>query len=234
LQSRGLLLGYLRSNGYKYIAAIIAITVANVVQSLYPRVLGDFTDTLQAGGITRAAIVDSSLKLLAIGIAFGLLVGVGQFVVMRLGRRFEFVTRGKLFVHFTGLSEHYYSKHGVGQLLSYVMNDVTSVRESISMGINQTTNAVILIISVMAMMAVSSIPFYLIIVCMIPLLAIPFVVVLFGKPIRKRSMNVQESLAKMTETAEEQFGGIRVTKKFAVEPIMQARFGKTVDRIADN
>lgn len=234
LQSPRLLLGYLKANWYIYASAILAITVANVVQSLYPRVLGDFTDTLQAGGITRGAIVDSSMKLFAIGITFGLLAGVGQYVVMRLGRRFEFVTRQKLFGQFTRLSENYYSKHGVGQLLSYVMNDVTSVRESISMGINQTTNAVILIISVMVMMSFSSIPVYLILVCMIPLLAIPFVVVLFGPLIRNRSMKVQESLAKMTETAEEQFGGIRVTKKFAVEPIMRGRFGQTVDRIADN
>jgi ATP-binding cassette subfamily B protein len=234
LQSPRLLLGYLKANWYIYACAILAITVANVVQSLYPRVLGDFTDTLQAGGITRSAIIDSSKKLFLIGITFGVLAGIGQYVVMRLGRRFEFVTRQKLFAHFTRLSENYYSKNGVGKMLSYVMNDVTSVRESISMGINQTTNAVILIISVMVMMSLSSIPIYLILVCMIPLLAIPFVVVLFGPMIRDRSMKVQESLAKMTETAEEQFGGIRVTKKFAVEPIMRGRFGQTVDRIADN
>lgn len=234
MQSPRLLLGYLKANWYIYVCAILAITVANVVQSLYPRVLGDFTDTLQSGGITRQAIVGASVELLAIGITFGVLVGVGQYMVMRMGRRFEFVTRQKLFVQFTRLSENYHSKHGVGRLLSYVMNDVTSVRESISMGINQTTNAVILILSVMVMMSLSSIPVYLIIVTMIPMLAIPIVVVLFGQPIRNRSMKVQESLAKMTETAEEQFGGIRVTKKFAVESIMQERFGKTVDRIADN
>ena len=45
---------------------------------------------------------------------------------------------------------------------------------------------------------------------------------------------VQESLAAMTESAEEQFGGIRVTKTFAVEPIARPRFGETVDRIRDN
>lgn len=234
MQSPRLLLGYLREHWHIYLLGILTLTVANVVQSIYPRVLGDFTDTLQAGGITREAIVDSSVKLLVIGLTFGVLVGIGQYTIMRLGRRFEFITRRKLFVHFTGLSETYYSRHGVGQLLSYVMNDVTSVRESISMGINQTTNAVILIISVMFMMSISSIPLYLIVVCMIPLLAIPLVVVLFGRPIRERSLKVQESLAKMTEAAEEQFGGMRVTKKFAVEPIMRLRFGKTVDRIAEN
>jgi ATP-binding cassette subfamily B protein len=47
-------------------------------------------------------------------------------------------------------------------------------------------------------------------------------------------MEVQEALSTMTETAEEQFGGIRVTKKFAVEPIMNERFGRTVDQIRRN
>ncbi|MBD2865501.1 ABC transporter ATP-binding protein [Paenibacillus oceani] len=234
MQSPRVLYSYLRSHWHVYAFAILSITVANVVQAFYPRVLGQFTDTLQTGGINREAIVDASLKLLFIGIAFGLLAGLGQYIIMRLGRKFEFVARGKLFTRFTTLSEHYYSKHGVGKLLSYVMNDVTSVRESISMGVNQTTNAVILIVSVLVMMTLSSIPVYLILVCMIPLLFIPWVVVLFGPRVRGRSLKVQESLAKMTETAEEQFGGIRVTKKFAVEPIMRARFGRTVDTIVDN
>lgn len=233
MKSPRLLLDYLKSNWHLYAFAVLCITVANVVQSYYPKVLGDFTDNLQSGGVDRAAIVEYSTMLLGIGLTFGILAGIGQYTVMRLGRRFEFVTRGKLFKHFTTLSEHYYSKHGVGQLLSYVMNDVTGVRESISMGVNQTTNAVILIISVMFMMSLS-VPFYLVIICMLPMLIIPWIVTVFGPRIRARSMKVQESLAKMTETAEEQFGGIRVTKKFAVEPVMRGRFGQTVDKIVEN
>ncbi|MFE5322989.1 ABC transporter ATP-binding protein [Paenibacillus sp. NPDC056579] len=234
MKDRRLLTDYLKAHWFFYVLAILFITVANITQSYYPKVLGNFTDQLQTDGITPEIIKDYSLQLLAIGLVFGILVGSGQYTVMRLGRRFEFFTRRKLFQHFTTLSENYYSKHGVGRLLSYVMNDVTSVRESISIGLNQTTNAVILIISVIFMMYISNIPLYLILTSIIPLIAIPFVVVYFGPVIRKRSMKVQESLAKMTESAEEQFGGIRVTKKFAVENIMRNRFGKTVDQIIEN
>ncbi|MBP1990059.1 ATP-binding cassette subfamily B protein [Paenibacillus eucommiae] len=208
--------------------------LANIIQSLYPKVLGDFTDLVHKNKITEAAIIDYSLLLLVIGISCGIFFGVGQYVVMRLGRIFEFITRGKLFNHFIKLSESYYSKHGVGELLSYVMNDVTAVRESISQGINQTTNAVIITASAIVMMVISSIPLYLIVVCVLPLLIIPWLVVWFGPAIRSRSKQVQESLARMTEAAEEQFGGIRVTKKFAVEGMMKGRFGEKVDHIRDN
>ncbi|MFD0675502.1 MULTISPECIES: ABC transporter ATP-binding protein [unclassified Paenibacillus] len=234
MKAQTLLKDYMKAHWLMYITAISFMASANIIQSYYPKVLGNFTDHLQAAGITQAIIKEYSLILLAIGLAYGILFGVGQYTVMRLGRRFEFHTRRKLFNHFTTLSESYYSKNGVGRLLSFVMNDVTAVREAMSMGLNQTVNSVILLISVIIMMVISNIPLYLIAVCVLPLLIIPFAVIYFGPSIRKRSTKVQESLAKMTESAEEQFGGVRVTKKFAVEPIMRSRFGKTVDQILEN
>lgn len=169
--------------------------------------------------------------LLLIGVGQVLFNGIAMYLVMYVGRKFEFVVRRGLFKHFTQMGERFYSKNGVGKLLSYFMNDVTAVRESISMGVNSTANASMLLVASITMMLVSHIPYYLILASIFPLLLIPFIVVYLGPIIRKRSLEVQESLGLMTETAEEQFGGIRVTKKFAVEDIMNERFGKTVDQI---
>jgi ATP-binding cassette subfamily B multidrug efflux pump len=178
--------------------------------------------------------VNYSLLLLAIGVGNALIGGLAQYLVMYVGRLFEFLVRKKLFAHFSGLSERFYSQNGVGKLLSYFMNDVTSVRESISQGVNATASASMLLISTMAMMLLSGIPYDLILYSVLPLLLIPWIVTRFGPVIRKRSRTVQESIATMTESAEEQFGGIRVTKKFAVEPIMNKRFGEATDRIRAN
>lgn len=71
------------------------------------------------------------------------------------------------------LGEHFYSRNGVGKLLSYVMNDVTAVREALARGVNQSTNSSILIVSAVSMMLLSDIPLYLIAVSVLPLLAIP-------------------------------------------------------------
>lgn len=214
--------------------SILFHLIANIIQVNFPKVLGDFTNELESGSLTTDAVIRYSWLLLGIGVGFALIGGLAQYLVMYVGRLFEFLTRRRLFTHFTGLSERFYSKNGVGKLLSYFMNDVTSVRESISMGVNQTAGATILLVSTVTMLFLSDIPYYLIIACIVPLLSIPVIVTKFGPVIRKRSMSVQESLGTMTESAEEQFGGIRVTKKFAVEAIMNRRFGVTVDRIRDN
>lgn len=226
-----LLTRYLKQNKLLYLTAIVLIILSNVDQSLLPQVLGNVTDGLKDGTLGREGIIQQSLILLAIAVSYGVLFGLGQFTIMRLGRRFEFLTRGRIFAQFSRLSEDFFSKQGTGKLLSYVMNDVTSVREAISFGVTQTTNAVFMVISCVAMMLITGIPVILILVSVCPLILIPLLVIYFGPRIRERSMHVQEDLATMTESADEQIGGIRVTKTFAMEATAQKRFDETVDGV---
>ena len=234
MKSSGILKPFVGESWRIYVSSFVFHTAASIVFACFPMVLGHFTDRLQAGELTEHDIVRYSLLLLAIGAGNVLIGGYGHYLIMYVGRRFEYVTRRRLFTHFSGLSEHFYSRNGVGKMLSYFMNDVTGVRESISMGVNQTMAAALLLFSCIGAMILSGIPLYLIAASIVPLFLIPWIVTRFGPVIRKRSLKVQEALGAMTETAEEQFGGIRVTKKFAVEPIMVERFGSYVDRIRDH
>jgi ATP-binding cassette subfamily B multidrug efflux pump len=234
VKGRNLLLHHFKKHMLLYFMAVSIMAVSNVINSFFPKVLGQFTDELYQNGLSENTIMEYSFILLCIGVGYGALYGVGQYLSHHLGRVFEYHTRQSLFQHFTRLSEFYFSKNGVGKLLSYVMNDVKAVREAISNRVNQMTNSSILLVSVIVMMLISDIPLVLVFVCVLPLLSIPFLVVYFGPKIREGSHRVQDSLAAMSASAEEQFGGIRITKTFALEPIAQQRFGQTVDRIRDN
>lgn len=231
LKSTTILKDFFKQYWHFYVLSIFLHLISNLINVFFPSVLGDFTDKLQIGHLNKGLIAEYGLLLLAIGIGHILFNGSAMYLVMYAGRKFEYLVRSILFRHFTGMNERFYSKNGVGKLLSYFMNDVTAVRESISMGVNATANASMLLIASVTMMIISHIPLYLILSSVFPLLLIPFIVVYLGPLIRRRSLQVQEALGTMTETAEEQFGGIRVTKKFAVEQIMQERFGRTVEQI---
>lgn len=234
MKSEGVLKPYFKQTWPIYLGSFTLHAAASIVFAYFPKVLGDFTDKLKGGALGSQDVVHYSLMLVLIGAGYALLGGYGQYLVMYVGRLFEYMTRRRLFTHFSGLSEHYYSKNGVGKMLNYFMNDVTGVRESISMGINQTAMASMLLVSCIGAMILSDIPLYLIAASVGPLLFIPWIVIKIGPVIRQRSRKVQEALGTMTESAEEQFGGIRVTKKFAVEPIMIKRFGAKVDQIKTN
>lgn len=177
MSKKGLLRGYVVSNWPVYLVAVLLIIASNVGQASLPRILGSFTDQLMQNSLQMQTVVRYSLSLLAIAIGYNLLFGTGQFMIMKLGRRFEFMTRERIFSKFSELSEHYFSKQGNGKLLSYVMNDVTSVREAISNGVTLMTNATFLLLSCIVMMLLSGIPLTLILISVVPLLAIPFLVV---------------------------------------------------------
>lgn len=233
MKTPALVYDFIKKRWYIYVSGILFTTAANLIYANFPRLIGEFADSLNEGALSAAAVSDYGLMLLVIGIGYALLGGIGQFHVMYVGRVFEFETRRLLFGHFTVMSESFYAGQGVGKLLSYFMNDVKSVRESIASGINQTANAVILMAASIYMMLMSDVPLYLIAVSVLPMAIIPYLVVRFGPEIRKGSAKVQNALGDMTEMAEEQFGGIRVTKKFAVEAVMEQRFGAAVDEIRD-
>lgn len=233
LDSQRILRDFFRKTWLAYAISIALHTVANIIHVNFPKVLGNFTDELKAGQLSMDGVARYSLMLLAIGVGFAAIGGLAQYLVMYTGRYFEFMNRRRLYAHFTGLGEKFYSKNGVGKLLSYFMNDVTAVRESISMGVNQTAGASILLVSTIVMLLLTDVPVYLVTACIFPLLLIPVIVVYFGPIIRARSLKVQEAIGAMTESAEEQFGGIRVTKKFAVEQTMRNRFAETVERIRE-
>jgi len=234
LDSQGILSQFFKRTWIFYVCSIMLHGIANIVHVQFPHVLGKFTDELQWGQLSWDGIFRYGWLLLLIGTGFAVLGGLAQYLVMYTGRLFEYMNRKRLYHHFLDLSEKFYSKNGVGKLLSYFMNDITSVRDSISMGVNQTANASMLLISTIVMLSLSDVPFYLVVSSIAPLLFIPIIVVWVGPIIKKHSLKVQESLSAMTASAEEQFAGIRVTKKFAVEPIMNERFGKTVDMIREN
>jgi len=231
LDSPRILAQFFKKTWIVYVISVCLHAVANIIQVQFPRVLGEFTDSLQFGQLTWDGVLHSGWELLAIGISFTVLGGIAQYLVMYTGRYFEYMNRSRLYQHFLQLSERFYASNGVGRLLSYFMNDVTAVRESISMGVNQTAGASMLLVSTIVMLLISNVPLYLVAACIVPLLIIPVIVVWIGPKIKRRSLKVQEALSAMTASAEEQFAGIRVSKKFAVEPIMNDRFGATVDEI---
>lgn len=217
-----------------YVIAVFSLIGSNIFHVYIPKLIGEFTDELQQGLKHPSVIYQYAALVLAAGIGAALLHGVGQYTILRLGRQFEFHMRQKMFAHFLTLSENYFSKNGVGSLLSHIINDLDSIRNAMSFGMYQTTNAIFLMIFSLAIILSGSIPVHLMIVGILPLLLIPVSVVYFKPRIRAKSKQVQESLASMTKSVEEQLYGIRVIKAFAVEDVARGRFGETVDQVRNH
>ena len=215
-----------------YLAATLAVAFAEFCQVRIPYILGGFIDRLKIGGAGGHVILVYALELAAAAAGYVVLFGIGQTRIGDLGRTWEFETRQRLFAHWETLSSRYFQTRSVGDLLNHSLNDVTSVRQALSMGVNQISQAVFLLLATL-FMTIETINLRLTLSSLLPLLLIPVVIALIRPQVRLRSRLVQESLSDMSALAEESFQAIRVVKAVSNEPVEVSRFTRRTQTIVD-
>lgn len=227
-----LIRSFLLKRKWGYLAAILAIGVSEFFQVRIPHILGNFINHLKAGGANQHVILGFALELAVVAAVYVLLFGFGQVRIGFLGRTMEFEMRQTLFSHWETLSSRYFQQHSVGDLLSHTLNDVTSVRQAMSMGLNQISQAVFLFVATLYM-TFRTIDLKLTLFSMVPILFIPVVIAIMRPQVRLRSRLVQEGLSDMSELAEESFQAIRLIKASSNEPIEVDRFRRLTQEIVD-
>ncbi|MFD1675573.1 ABC transporter ATP-binding protein [Alicyclobacillus fodiniaquatilis] len=215
-----------------YVISFLAIMAAEIITVQSPALVGRFTDVLNKGKLTFGLVERYSLWLVLIAIGFSIFFGIGQFRTGQMGRQFEYLLRRHLFTHWETLSTSYFRKRSIGDLLNHAMNDVQAVRQAISQGLNQLSNAIFLLCSSLFMMF-HTVSIKLTAVSIIPILFIPLFVVWFGPRVRNASRRAQESLSSMTDLAEENFSAIRLIKATANESVAVNRFEGSVDTVVE-
>ncbi|MCL6548835.1 MAG: ABC transporter ATP-binding protein/permease [Alicyclobacillus sp.] len=227
---RRLLLAFIRSKKWAYLASTASIVLSEAVTVQFPRLLGQFTDALSAHRLTPGLVGRYAALLLAVGVGYVALFGVGQFWNGRLGRQFEYELRRRLFLHWETLSTGYFRTRSIGDLLNHAMNDVQNVREVLAGGLNILTNAVFLMIAAL-IMTFRTVSVKLTLVSLLPMLSIPLFIVWLGPRLRAASRRVQEGLSDMADLTEESLSAIRLVKATANEAVEGRRFRARVDEV---
>ncbi len=217
---------------WSYLAGIVAIGAAQFFQVRIPHILGNFINRLKVGGTTPHVILGFALDLAVVAAGYVVAFGLGQTQVGRLGRTWEFEMRQTLFSHWETLSARYFQQHSVGDLLNHSLNDVTAVRQALSMGLNQISQAVFLFLATLYM-TIRTINLRLTLFSLVPLVFIPIVIAIIRPEVRTRSRLVQEGLSDMSESAEESFQAIRLIKAASNEAVEVKRFTEKTQTIVD-
>ena len=155
------------------------------------------------------------LTLLAVGVArFGVAVG-RRLTTGKLSLGIEYDLRNRVWSHLLGQSFSYFDRWQTGQLMSRCMSDVQNVRMFLGYGL------VFFTINVLQMVAVTVLLFWFNWqLALLTLLFFPFlllVTVRFGKRLQPVLKDVQQKIADVTTTAEENVTGSRIVRIFARE-----------------
>lgn len=143
-----------------------------------------------------------------------------QFV--SLSRTIERNVRLQLFERMQAQSRAFYDRHGTGELLSRLTNDISAYRDVLGPGMMYPIYSVTLIVpGIIALFYISP---SLAWISLLPLILIPLLNRFVRSLVYQSAMHLQHSLGQMSNMAQEFFSGIRVIKAYIAEHSILKRF----------
>ena len=217
---------FLKKNKKNYIIGVILLLLVDGLQMITPLIIGDFTDALSDGLLTKPLIYRYMLLILSIALA----VAIGRYgwrmYIIGISKRLEKYVRNKVFRHLENMSQNYYNNHKTGDLMAHCTNDISMIRMAFGGGTIMIIDSLFMTVITIVLM-ITRINFKLTLIALSPLPFIALLVLLLSKVMRKKFKAVQEAFSSMSEVVQESFGGIRIIKSFVQESSELEKFNKT-------
>jgi ATP-binding cassette subfamily B multidrug efflux pump len=150
--------------------------------------------------------------------------------LIAVSRDVERDVRSKLFARIQSQSRSFYDRHGIGELLSRLTNDIAAYRDILGPGILYPLFFATLVIP--GLMALFMISKTLATVALIPLFLIPIVNMVMRKKIYEVSHYVQTYLGILSNMTQEHFSGIRIIKSYVIESAVAKLFRELCRKLA--
>ena len=216
---------FLSKHKWSYIFGILLLMAIDALQLITPLIIGDFTDALSKGVLSRPLIGKYIFYVLAIAT----LVAIGRYgwrmTIVTTAKKLEYYLRGKVFSHLERMSLNYFNHHKTGDLMAHCTNDISSIRNAFGGGVIMLVDAIFMGLMTIAIMIVR-VDLKLTLIALIPMPLIAIFIMFFGKHVRNRFQMVQEAFSDLTDIAQENFSGIRIIKSFVQEKASLGHFNE--------
>ncbi|WP_421915834.1 ABC transporter transmembrane domain-containing protein [Mesorhizobium sp.] len=149
------------------------------------------------------------------------------YFVITLGERVVADIRRDVFAHVTTLSPSFFDTAQSGEIVSRLAADTTQVKSAVGATASVALRNVILGLGALAMMVVTSPKLSALVIAAIPVIVLPLVA--FGRSVRRKSRQAQDTLADATAYASEQIGAVRTLQAFTNEKLVTGKFAGAVE-----
>jgi ATP-binding cassette subfamily B protein len=205
-------------------AALLVAAAATLAVPLAVRRMIDFGfATENAGFIDQyfaMMVVIAAILAIASAVRFYLVTTLGERVVADL--------RDAVFAHIVNLSPAFFDTARSGELVSRLAADTTQIKSAAGTSISIALRNLVLFAGAVVMMVITSPRLSVMVLVAIPVIVLPLVA--FGRAVRARSRETQDTLADASAYAAEVIGGVRTYQAFTAETAARSRFRDAVER----
>jgi len=206
--------------------AAISLTVWSLISLALPYAIRYLVDSVFVS-TSRKELNMITMVMFGLFI-FQALVGYGQnYLLQFLGQRVIADLRLTIQQHLLYLPLRFFKESRVGEIVSRVTNDVTTLQVVLTETPIAILRQVVTIIGGITLMAIMNWQLTLMIFAIIPPLI--FLAIFFGRRVEKLSTLIQDRLANAISALEESISGIRVVKSFTQERFEEKRFQNHIE-----
>jgi ATP-binding cassette, subfamily B, multidrug efflux pump len=208
---------------YRYMLGIVFLLGVDLLQLVLPKILGDVTDALESNSLTRPRLLEYALIIASISIGIAVFRFLFRYALYGVSRKIELSFRNRFYAHLQKLSANYFNTHKTGDIMAHATNDMNNVTAATGQGIIFAIDCLLVPVVALGMMW-NTAGLNLTAASFSPLVLLGISIAFFMKIMQSRVEKQQESFSSLTETARENFSGIRVIKAFVQEQKEIARF----------
>jgi ATP-binding cassette subfamily B multidrug efflux pump len=208
------ILPYARRYQRIYIAGLALTVFSNLLTTLGPQFLRRGIDALQ----NRSPFVEVQ-KAVALMIAVAVIGGIARYGMRQLlnsvSRWVEYDLRNRLYNHLQQLPAEFYDRSSTGDIMARSTNDLLNVRMVAGpalMYLVDTVTRTLLVVPYM--LAISP---RLTLMSLLPLAALPPVMIFFGQTIHQRTVAIQAQFSTLTDFVHENLSGVRIVRAYRQE-----------------
>ena len=206
--------------------ALVSLTVAAATTLTLPLAVRRMIDHGFSNADTTF-VANYFSMLVAIAAILALASACRYYFVITLGERVVADLRSDVFAHVTELSPAFFDTAQSGEIVSRLSADTTQIKSAVGATASVALRNTILGLGAVGMMVVTSPKLSGLVIAAIPLVVLPLVA--FGRSVRRKSRQAQDTLAEATAYASEQISSVRTLQAFTNEKLVTGKFSSAVE-----
>jgi ATP-binding cassette, subfamily B, multidrug efflux pump len=210
------LMWFFKKEKKAYLTGIFLLLVVAVLELIPPKIIGIVVDRISQKTLTFSSL----LRFLSILLLVAIIVYIVRFFwrVMIFGAsiRLSRLLRNQLYEHFTKMSQAFYQRKRIGDLMAHSTNDLQAIQQTAGAGVLTLVDSLATGGFVLITMA-STISWKLTLIALIPMPFMALSTNYYGTLLHRRFHKAQEAFSSLNDKVQESISGIRVIKAFGQE-----------------
>ncbi|MFS0823511.1 ABC transporter transmembrane domain-containing protein [Bacillus sp. 1P02SD] len=224
------LMWFFKQEKKSYLTGIFLLLIVALLELVPPKVIGLIVDFIAQGTLTKETL----FKWLAVLLVTACTVYIVRFFwrIMIFGSSVKLarLLRNSLYEHFTKMSQSFFQKRRIGDLMAHSTNDLQAIQQTAGSGVLTLVDSLATGGFVLLTMAIT-INWKLTLICLIPLPFMALSTNYYGTLLHRYFHKAQEAFSSLNDKVQESVSGIKVIKTFGQEEEDIESFRKQSDDV---